>query len=159
MNKFDEIYKKIISENSDIISESTTVDDHYEQLGYYDSFVLGANITEILSVFTFNEREAIIGTYRETVQDPFNLIIKDDEFWLIYPFVNESKRQRARAIAVTNLIRTIKDVENTNNLKNKYESLLKEYGEDLSNFKNISEIIDFLFDQVEADVTFGYMES
>ena len=159
MNKFDEIYKKIISENSDIISESTTIDDHYEQLGYYDSFVLGANITEILSVFTFNEREAIIGTYRETVQDPFNLIIKDDEFWLIYPFVNESKRQRARAIAVTNLIRTIKDVENTNNLKNKYESLLKEYGEDPSNFKNISEIIDFLFDQVEADVTFGYMES
>lgn len=159
MNKFDEIYKKIISENSDIISESTTVDDHYEQLGYYDSFVLGANITEILRVFTFNEREAIIGTYRETVQDPFNLIIKDDEFWLIYPFVNESKRQRARAIAVTNLIRTIKDVENTNNLKNKYESLIKEYGEDLSNFKNISEIIDFLFDQVEADVTFGYMES
>lgn len=159
MNKFDEIYKKIISENSDIISESTTIDDHYEQLGYYDSFVLGANITEILSVFTFNEREAIIGTYRETVQDPFNLIIKDDEFWLIYPFVDESKRQRARAIAVTNLIRTIKDVENTNNLKNKYESLIKEYGEDLSNFKNISEIIDFLFDQVEADVTFGYMES
>jgi hypothetical protein len=159
MNKFDEIYKKIISENSDIISESTTIDDHYEQLGYYDSFVLGANITEILSVFTFNEREAIIGTYRETVQDPFNLIIKDDEFWLIYPFVNESKRQRARAIAVTNLIRTIKDVENTNNLKNKYESLLKEYGEDPSNFKNISEIIDFLFDQVDADVTFGYMES
>lgn len=158
MNKFDEIYKKIISENSDIISESTTIDDHYEQLGYYDSFVLGANITEILSVFTFNEREAIIGTYRETVQDPFNLIIKDDEFWLIYPFVNESKRQRARAIAVTNLIRTIKDVENTNNLKNKYESLLKEYGEDLSNFKNISEIIDFLFDQVEADVTFGLTE-
>lgn len=159
MNKFDEIYKKIISENSDIISESTTIDDHYEQLGYYDSFVLGANITEILSVFTFNEREAIIGTYRETVQDPFNLIIKDDEFWLIYPFVNESKRQRARAIAVTNLIRTIKDVENTNNLKNKYESLLKEYGEDPSNFKNISEIIDFLFDQAEADVTFGFMES
>ena len=159
MNKFDEIYKKIISENSDIISESTTIDDHYEQLGYYDSFVLGANITEILSVFTFNEREAIIGTYRETVQDPFNLIIKDDEFWLIYPFVNESKRQRARAIAVTNLIRTIKDVENTNNLKNKYESLLKEYGEDPSNFKNISEIIDFLFDQTDADVTFGYMES
>lgn len=159
MNKFDEIYKKIISENSDIISESTTIDDHYEQLGYYDSFVLGANITEILSVFTFNEREAIIGTYRETVQDPFNLIIKDDEFWLIYPFVNESKRQRARAIAVTNLIRTIKDVENTNNLKNKYESLIKEYGEDLSNFKNISEIIDFLFDQVDTDVTFGFMES
>lgn len=159
MSKFNEIYKKIISENSDIISESTTVDDHYEQLGYYDSFVLGANITEILRVFTFNEREAIIGTYRETVQDPFNLIIKDDEFWLIYPFVNESKRQRARAVAVTNLIRTIKDVENTNNLKNKYESLLKEYGEDPSNFKNISEIIDFLFDQTDADVTFGYMES
>lgn len=159
MSKFNEIYKKIISENSDIISESTTVDDHYEQLGYYDSFVLGANITEILRVFTFNEREAIIGTYRETVQDPFNLIIKDDEFWLIYPFVNESKRQRARAIAVTNLIRTIKDVANANNLKNKYESLIKEYGEDPSNFKNISEIIDFLFDQTDADVTFGYMES
>lgn len=34
MSKFNEIYKKIISENSDIISESTTVDDHYEQLGY-----------------------------------------------------------------------------------------------------------------------------
>lgn len=159
MSKFNEIYKKIISENSDIISESTTVDDHYEQLGYYDSFVLGANITEILRVFTFNEREAIIGTYRETVQDPFNLIIKNDEFWLIYPFVNESKRQRARAIAVTNLIRTIKDVANANNLKNKYESLIKEYGEDPSNFKNISEIIDFLFDQTDADVTFGYMES
>lgn len=159
MNKFDKFYKKIISENSDIISESTAIDDQYKQLGYYDSFVLGANITEILSVFTFNEREAIIGTYRETVQDPFNLIIKDDEFWLIYPFVNESKRQRARAIAVTNLIRTIKDVENTNNLNNKYESLIKEYGEDLSNFKNISEIIDYLFNQVVDDVAFGFIKS
>ena len=32
--------------------------------------------------------------------------------------------------------------ENTNNLKNKYELLLKEYGEDPSNFKNISEMGD-----------------
>lgn len=159
MNKFDEFYKKIISENSDIISESTAIDDQYEQLGYYDSFVLGANITEILSVFTFNERDAIIGTYRETVQDPFNLIVKDGKFWLIYPFVDESKRQRARAIAVTNLIKTIKNVANTNDLNNKYESLIKEYGEDLSNFKNISEIIDYLFDQVEADVAFGFIKS
>lgn len=92
--------------------------------------------------------------------DPYNIIFSENRDWLIYPYVDESRRQRVKNAGINELIRVIKYVENNpKELKNKFMQIIPKYSEDISNFKSLTDIIYFIIEQSSgSDELFGLTE-